>query len=58
MSGARMTRLAALGSALVLVALAGCGVDGPPVRPGPQANAPAPGVTVSGDARIGVVSSL
>lgn len=51
-------RKAALMAALALSALAGCGVDGPPVRPGPEASAPPPGLTVSGDARIGVVSAL
>ena len=38
-----------------LAALAACGVDGPPTRPEP---APEPGLTVSGEARIGVVSTL
>ncbi len=41
---------------IALLALTACGVDGPPVRPAPDA--PAPGVTVSGDARIGVVTAL
>ena len=45
--------LAAL--ALMLAALAACGVDGPPTRPAP---APEPGIHVSGEARAGVVSSL
>ena len=45
--------LAAL--ALMLAALAACGVDGAPTRPEPT---PAPGIHVSGEARIGVVSSL
>ncbi len=40
--------LAALGLAL----LAGCGADGAPERPAPKS-----GVTVSGEARIGVVRS-
>ena len=41
---------------LALLTLTACGVDGPPVRPEP--GAPPPGVTVSGDARIGVVTAL
>lgn len=43
------------GFALLLAALAGCGVDGPPTRPD---DTPPPGVQVSGEARIGVVSRL
>lgn len=39
-------RIAAM---LAVFTLAACGVDGAPERP-----APTPGVTVSGDARIGV----
>lgn len=38
---------------LAVLALAACGVDGPPERP-----SPAPGVSISGDARMGVVSGL
>ncbi|WP_347267165.1 hypothetical protein [Paracoccus sp. (in: a-proteobacteria)] len=45
--------LAAL--ALMLAALAACGVDGPPTRPEPAAQ---PGIHVSGEARVGVVSRL
>lgn len=45
--------LAAL--ALMLATLAACGVDGPPTRPDPVAQ---PGVQISGEARIGVVSKL
>ena len=41
---------------LIVLLLAACGVDGPPVRPEPET--PKPGVTVSGDARIGVVTAL
>ncbi|MBU3028975.1 lipoprotein [Paracoccus marinaquae] len=44
---------------LVLIAvlgLAGCGVDGPPERPAEEA--PQTGVTISGDARIGVMTEL
>lgn len=48
--------------ALLVAALAGCGVDGAPIRPGPE-TAPRqqpvpPGLSVSGEARIGVTSSL
>lgn len=51
----------ALGTLLV-AALAGCGVDGAPIRPGPE-TAPRqqpvpPGLSVRGEARIGVTSSL
>ncbi len=50
----RLTALAAL-----LALTAGCGVDGPPTRPGPaEAAAPEPGLSVSGEAQIGVVSTL
>lgn len=35
-----------------VLALSGCGVDGPPVAPLAQAQ---PGVAVTGDARMGVV---
>ena len=41
--------LTVVAAALVL---SGCGVDGPPVAPMAQAQ---PGVTVTGDARIGAV---
>ncbi|MFD1794551.1 hypothetical protein ACFSC1_00985 [Paracoccus aurantiacus] len=41
---------------LALLTLAACGVDGPPVRPDPET--PPPGLTVSGDARIGVATTL
>ncbi|WP_167620152.1 hypothetical protein [Paracoccus ravus] len=40
--------------ALMLATLAACGVDGPPTRPEPSE----PGVHFSGEARVGVVSSL
>lgn len=46
------TRLAAI---LALTLLAACGADGPPQRP---ADTPPPGVTVTGEARIGVSGSL
>ena len=43
----------------LVLALAACGADGPPTRPGPGAEpAPEPGLAVSGEARIGVVSTL
>ena len=38
-----------------LLAVAGCGVDGPPVAP---VDSLAPGLTVTGEARIGMVSAL
>lgn len=42
-------------AATACLALAGCGVDGPPVRPAAAPNAaPPPGITVSGEARIGM----
>ncbi|WP_170293964.1 hypothetical protein [Paracoccus limosus] len=41
--------------ALMLAALAACGVDGAPTRPEPQ---PEPGLHVSGEARIGVTTRL
>mgnify|MGYP006961070368 CR=1 FL=1 len=41
--------------ALMLATLAACGVDGPPTRPDP---APEPGFHVSGEARVGVTTSL
>ena len=39
---------------LALAALASCGVEGPPTAP----SATNAGVTISGDARIGVVGGL
>ena len=45
--------------ALLLATLAACGVDGAPTRPEPAPEpAPEPGLSVSGEARIGVVSTL
>lgn len=41
------------GALIAGLALAACGVDGPPVPPKAEA-APATGVTVSGEAAIGV----
>jgi predicted small lipoprotein YifL len=42
---------------LLAFALAGCGVDGPPVPPQEDDDAlPPPGVTISGTASIGVSS--
>lgn len=40
--------------ALLLATLAACGVDGAPTRP----EATTPGVQISGEARVGVVSKL
>lgn len=43
-------------AALALLALlAGCGIDGPPQRP---AERPAPGITLSGEAEIGLKHEL
>ena len=43
-------------SMLAVMALAACGVDGPPERP---AQKPAQsGVTISGDARVGVMGRI
>ncbi|WP_198590181.1 lipoprotein [Paracoccus zhejiangensis] len=41
---------------IALAALAACGVDGPPERP--VEPKPQPGVTVSGEARIGMQATL
>ncbi|GLK63070.1 MULTISPECIES: hypothetical protein [Paracoccus] len=41
--------------ALILATLAACGVDGPPTRP---ESTPEPGLHISGEAQIGVVSKL
>lgn len=41
----------------VFATLSACGVDGEPVSPRPQ-DAPEPGITISGDARIGVVKKF
>jgi predicted small lipoprotein YifL len=38
----------------VLAILAGCGADGPPQRP---SDAPANGIAVTGEARMGVVTN-
>ena len=43
-----MRRIALVG---MIVMLAGCGVDGPPEPPAPQAGT---GLTVSGDVRTGI----
>ncbi|SFA56393.1 hypothetical protein SAMN04487972_11518 [Paracoccus halophilus] len=51
-----MTRYAPLIALALVAALAGCGVDGPPTRP--DTDQPAPGLDISGEARIGVVSTL
>lgn len=39
---------------LLALLLAGCGVDGPPVRPEPEAEPLEPGLHVSGRVEIGV----
>jgi predicted small lipoprotein YifL len=44
----------ALVALAVLATLAGCGADGPPQRP---ADAPASGIAVTGEARMGVVTN-
>lgn len=45
--------------ALMLATLAACGVDGAPTRPESTRPEPtAPGLQVSGEARIGVISDL
>ena len=52
-----MTKLASAVIAALLVA--GCGVDGAPIRPQAKTELqPEPGLSVSGEARIGVVTSL
>ena len=46
-------------SALALLSLlAACGADGEPVPPTRGSAAPANGITISGDARIGVVKTF
>lgn len=52
-----LSRTAAL-LAVTASLLAGCGVDGPPERPAAQTLQQQGKVTVSGDARIGVVAEL
>jgi predicted small lipoprotein YifL len=42
---------------LSLLALAACGVDGAPVPPAAKTTPP-PGLSISGEARVGVVSRL
>lgn len=44
-------------SLIAVLALAACGVDGPPVRPSPKADQES-GITISGDAYIGVRTEL
>jgi len=46
-----MTKARLLAAALVLTALAACGVDGEPERPEPR---PASAISVSGTAEIGI----
>lgn len=48
----RMLALAALSG------IAACGIDGPPHAPGPGNDAPPPGVTVSGEAGVGMTGAL
>lgn len=48
---ARIARLAPLAPLALLALLAGCGIDGPPRRP---ADTPPPGITISGEADIGL----
>ena len=43
-----------LAALAVLATLAGCGADGPPQRP---SDAPARGIAVTGEARMGVVTN-
>ncbi|NRB00528.1 MAG: hypothetical protein HRU32_12030 [Rhodobacteraceae bacterium] len=52
-----MTRLVTL--VVLCAGLAACGLDGPPAQPeGTLSSSPQPGITVSGDARIGVVGGF
>ena len=48
-----MTRLTALTLALTL-ALAACGANGPPIRPEPKTEEQKSGISISGQATIGV----
>lgn len=48
-----MKRLAVI----AILTLTACGVDGPPERPAPKAEQSS-GVTISGDARFGVMTEL
>ncbi|MBE3639328.1 argininosuccinate lyase [Mangrovicoccus algicola] len=52
-------RAAGLACLAALALLAGCGADGPPIRPAPEEedSAPAPGLTVSGTASMGVTGA-
>ncbi|MCZ0962760.1 hypothetical protein [Paracoccus benzoatiresistens] len=44
---------------LAVMAMAACGVDGPPERPAPAPKtAPKTNVVISGDATMGVISEL
>ena len=40
---------------LLLMTLAACGADGPPVAPG--ITTPTPGVTITGEARVGITGN-
>jgi len=46
------------GALIVVLALAACGVDGPPTPPKAEATASTSGITVSGEAAIGVKVGL
>ena len=48
-----MSRLWMAGLGVALLALAGCGVEGPPQAPGTV-----PGITVTGEASAGVVGTF
>lgn len=46
---------------IAVLALVACGVDGPPVSPragSDKADTPKPGLTISGEAQVGVVTAL
>lgn len=46
-------------SLTLLLTLVACGVDGPPISPSqPQSGPVEPGLNISGEARIGVVTTL
>ena len=49
-----MTRIALLS----LILLTACGREGPPVRPGAATAPPPDGISVSGDARVGVITTF
>ena len=43
---------------LAVIAVAACGVDGPPKRPGAPKTAPKSNVSISGHATMGVITEL